>query len=200
MMDSRVETGNLKISFCKRTFSDIAISAPYEQQTGVIYIYLGNFEGISEKYSQKIQPEEFQPKSTIRGFGMSISKGVDVDNNSYNGLSFIYSEGVVVNTLILDVAVGAYTSSKFVLLRSQAIMEYATRFVALNKEVSPKEDEEFAVQFCIRIVSDIDNVLPVETELELVPDDRVTSSFYQQVVNVTTDLHCINITLKLTVS
>lgn len=95
---------------------------------------------------------------------------------------------------------GAYTSSKVILLRSQAIMEYGTRFVALEKEISPNEQEQFVVQFCIRMVSDVNNVLPVETELELVADDRVTSNFYQQVVNVTTDLYCVNITLKLTVS
>lgn len=65
--------------------ADVAISAPYEQ-AGAVYIYLGNADGITEKYSQKIQPETFIPQTGIRGFGVSISKGVDVDGNSYNGL------------------------------------------------------------------------------------------------------------------
>lgn len=102
--------------------------------------------------------------------------------------------------LIVDVAVGAYTSSQVVLLRSQAIMEYGVRFVALKKEVLPKEQEEFQVQFCIRTISDVSNILPVETDLELVPDDRVSSDFYQGILNVTRDLYCLNVTLKLTVS
>lgn len=100
----------------------------------------------------------------------------------------------------IDVAVGAYGTSKVVLVRAQAIMEYGTRFVALQKEVMPREQEEFGVEFCIRMISDVSNVVGVETEVELVADDRVTSSFYQQIVNVTTDLYCLNITLKLTVS
>lgn len=65
---------------------DVAISAPYEQ-AGAVYIYLGNIDGITEKYSQKIQPEDFMPQMSVRGFGVSISKGVDVDGNSYNGFS-----------------------------------------------------------------------------------------------------------------
>lgn len=115
-------------------------------------------------------------------------------------MCFQTTETNFLNAVFVDVAIGAYTSSKFVLLRSQTIMEYGTRFVALNKEISPQEQEEFDVQFCIRLVSDVNDVLPVETELELIPDDRVTSSFYQQTIDVTQDLYCINITLKLSVS
>lgn len=198
--DSKVTNTEPNNQFFLKTLPDVAISAPYEQQTGVVYIYLGNFEGITQKYSQRIQPEDFHPATTIRGFGISLSKGVDVDDNSYNGLSCKSSGNLLFHFPVVDVAIGAYTSSKVVLLRSQAIMEYGTRFVALEKEVSAKEHEKFAVQFCIRMVSDVSNVLPVETELELVADDRVTSSFYQQIVNVTMDLYCLNITLKLTVS
>lgn len=64
----------------------MAISAPYEEGVGAVYIYLGNREGIDKSYSQKISPSFFAtPLSNVRGFGYSISKGVDVDNNSHNG-------------------------------------------------------------------------------------------------------------------
>lgn len=179
--------------------ADVAISAPYEQQTGVVYIYLGSSDGISEKYSQRIQPENFNSVKGVRGFGGSISKGVDVDGNYYNGLSAKSSENLLLNAGVVDVAVGAYASSQVVLLKSQAIMEYETQFVPLQKEIVLKELDEFAVQFCIRMISDITNALPAETDLELILDDRVTSDFYQKTINVTWDLTCLKITLKLTV-
>lgn len=78
-------------------------------------------------------------------------------------------------------------------------MEYGTSLTALKKELSPNEQEEFGVRFCIRMVSDVSNVVPVETDLEMILDDRVTSDFYQQTINVTSNLYCLNITLKLTV-
>lgn len=86
-MDSRVAPLHpLQFLTYRKKISDVAISAPYEQGTGAIYIYLGNPEGITEKYSQRILPEDF--KDSISGFGISISRGVDVDGNSYNGVGF----------------------------------------------------------------------------------------------------------------
>lgn len=87
-MVSEVKKKNYVVKYSCKFFIDVAISAPYEKQTGVVYIYLGNNEGITRKFSQRIQPEDFHPKVTIRGFGISLSKGIDVDHNSYNGLGF----------------------------------------------------------------------------------------------------------------
>ena len=60
------------------------VGAPYEEdQRGAIYIYLGGSSGISPSYSQRIPASELSP--LLRGFGISISHGLDMDDNKYSG-------------------------------------------------------------------------------------------------------------------
>lgn len=179
--------------------ADVAISAPYENDQGAIYIYLGSPEGLIEKFSQKLQPEDFSPKVPVGGFGIGISKAVDVDGNSYKG-SYIAKKMTDVTRSVLDIAVGAYATSQVVLIRSQAIMEYGAGLKAFSKEFSTNESDEVIVQFCIRAVSDVQHLVPVETDLKLILDDRAISDFYHKAVNVSKALSCLNTTLKLTVS
>lgn len=62
------------------TFSDVAIGAPWENEgRGAVYIYKGGSEGLIKQFVQKIIAEGAQ------GFGISISKGFDVDHNNCNG-------------------------------------------------------------------------------------------------------------------
>jgi hypothetical protein len=49
----------------------------------VIYIYHGGKEGPSEEASQRIAGSEIRPD--ILGFGISFSRSLDIDSNSYNG-------------------------------------------------------------------------------------------------------------------
>lgn len=49
---------------------------------GAVYIYKGNAKGLRDQDVQRIQPAD------AKGFGWSISKGLDVDNNKCNGMSF----------------------------------------------------------------------------------------------------------------
>jgi hypothetical protein len=62
---------------------DIAVGAPYEGN-GVVYIYHGNVDGIKHKAAQVLQAEDIDVR--IKGFGISLSKGVDIDGNQYNGM------------------------------------------------------------------------------------------------------------------
>jgi hypothetical protein len=64
-------------------FSDIAVGAPYEG-AGAVYIYHGDKTGIVFDPVQKILAENID--SRLRGFGISLSNGVDVDGNHYNGI------------------------------------------------------------------------------------------------------------------
>lgn len=79
---------------------DFAVGAPYggPNGRGVVYIYHGSAQGVSEKYSQAIAAEEVDPNLTT--FGFSLSGGVDLDNNNYT-----------------DLAVGAYKSDSVVFFR-----------------------------------------------------------------------------------
>lgn len=63
---------------------DIAVGAPYEEGTGVVYIYNGNTPRMEDKYSQRILGKDI--RVGVSGFGYYISKfGEDLDENKYNG-------------------------------------------------------------------------------------------------------------------
>lgn len=58
----------------------MAIGAPYENNgKGAVYIYLGAEYGLNPNYTQRIVMDD------MLGFGISISRGVDIDKNSCKG-------------------------------------------------------------------------------------------------------------------
>lgn len=89
----------------KDGINDIAVGAPYEEGTGVVYIYNGNTPRMEDKYSQRIPGKDI--RVGVSGFGYYISKfGEDLDENKYN-----------------DFAVGAYKSDEVIILRARPIVE-----------------------------------------------------------------------------
>jgi hypothetical protein len=64
------------------SFADIAVGAPYEG-SGVVYIYHGSVDGVKHEPKQIIRAENID--SGIKGFGISLSKGADIDGNHYKG-------------------------------------------------------------------------------------------------------------------
>ncbi|KAG8232052.1 hypothetical protein J437_LFUL012003 [Ladona fulva] len=99
-------------------YPDIAVGAPYEEDgSGAIYIYHGKHNGLNSKYSQRISAQQID--SAIKGFGISISKGLDIDSNHYN-----------------DIAVGAYESGHGVLLRSRPIITFHSTLDSDVKKVN----------------------------------------------------------------
>lgn len=64
---------------------DVAVGAPYESGgQGAVYIYLGGADGIKTTPSQKILAADFQGPD-LMGFGIALSRGVDIDGNGYPG-------------------------------------------------------------------------------------------------------------------
>ncbi|XP_064613934.1 integrin alpha-9-like [Liolophura sinensis] len=80
-------------------FNDVIIGAPFAYTTGAIYIYQGSSTGLRTTPSQTIQGKSIEPN--LRGFGWSISKSFDTDENGYP-----------------DLAVGAPMSDHVVTLRT----------------------------------------------------------------------------------
>lgn len=88
----------------KCLFLDIAIGAPYENDGhGVVYIYHGSRNLVT--FVQKLNP--LQINSNIKGFGLSLSSGnnVDIDNNK-----------------LPDLAIGAYESNHVIIYRTLPVV------------------------------------------------------------------------------
>lgn len=63
----------------------MVVGAPYEDN-GAVYIYLGGVNGLSENPSQKlVAPIDESIVNTDLMFGNGLSKGVDIDGNSFLG-------------------------------------------------------------------------------------------------------------------
>lgn len=83
---------------------DIAVGAPYEEGTGVVYVYNGKTPRMEDKYSQRILGKDI--RAGVSGFGYYISKfGEDLDENKYNGNlkknDFICSKSIIFIPILL---------------------------------------------------------------------------------------------------
>ncbi|GLH00736.1 Integrin alpha-PS3 [Gryllus bimaculatus] len=115
-------------------FPDVAVGAPYENnRQGAIYIYHGNKNGLNYLYSQKIKPSE---KLFLRGFGASISEGLDVDGNYVN-----------------DIAVGAYISGHVVLVRTYPVVTIIPDLMPKDRKI-PFTTETFEIKLCFSFAED----------------------------------------------
>ncbi|XP_042855750.1 integrin alpha-7-like isoform X1 [Penaeus japonicus] len=87
-------------------YEDIAVGAPWEDDQGAVYIYLGSLQGLRPKFSQHLTPQHFSVP--LSGFGMSISRGIDIDVNGYP-----------------DLAIGSFLSGHVAVLRSRPVVSIA---------------------------------------------------------------------------
>ena len=65
---------------------DVIVGAPYEDERGAVYVYVGSPRGISTKATQRITAAQFTSINP-NGFGYSITANTDVDGNRYDGTS-----------------------------------------------------------------------------------------------------------------
>ncbi|CAI9735934.1 integrin alpha-4 [Octopus vulgaris] len=86
----------------KDGFEDIVVGAPYEEDSGAIYIYFGSNLKLNENNRQKILGKTLD--KDLKGFGISFSKPMDIDGNGYD-----------------DFFAGAFLSDNAVLLSSREI-------------------------------------------------------------------------------
>ncbi|XP_060537346.1 integrin alpha-8-like isoform X2 [Cylas formicarius] len=108
----------------KDGYGEIAISAPYEDKTGAIYIY--SYRKYQLILIQKILGKDVAPE--IRGFGISFSRPADIDGNGF-----------------VDFAVGSYESGHVVLLRSQPVVAIIAR---LKTTQIPRHSKQSSFQVC----------------------------------------------------
>ncbi|GAB6022871.1 hypothetical protein CHUAL_006968 [Chamberlinius hualienensis] len=96
----------------KDGYQDVAIGAPYEHDTGAVYIYHGNAQGLSSGYKQRITANK------VKGFGISIASNLDIDGNNYS-----------------DMAIGAYHSDKVFLYRSRPVAKLKANLTTDIKQI-----------------------------------------------------------------
>ncbi|XP_040066364.1 integrin alpha-5 [Ixodes scapularis] len=167
-------------------YQDVAVGAPYENDVGAVYIYHGNviLDGKSE-YAQRIAASSVSSRIGVplKGFGISISKGFDVDSNRYQ-----------------DVLVGAYASDSAVLFRSRPIAELRGSIKAdvsmITADIGSCEVSGGDTFSCFKLISCVryygkfvSPTVEVETELSIdvkrVADNRPVRGFmYNNVTQV----------------
>ncbi|XP_044738082.1 integrin alpha-PS3-like [Chrysoperla carnea] len=130
----------------KDGYNDVAVGAPYEDGgRGAIYIYLGSANGLNVKYSQHIRARDIN--LNLFGFGISLSKGVDIDGNFYN-----------------DLAVGSYKSGHVVLFRSHPVIELKGEIRPNKREIS-LDTTKFTTKICMKFWG---KEVPLNTTIQLI--------------------------------
>ncbi|KAB5553791.1 hypothetical protein PHYPO_G00042750 [Pangasianodon hypophthalmus] len=102
-------------------FNDVAVGAPGSGEGGLVFIYVGQSDGLNPQYVQVIK-SPFQ--SLAPAFGFSIRGGTDIDNNGYP-----------------DVIVGAWGADKVAIYRSKAVVMTKAQLSFLPDFLQP--DEKF---------------------------------------------------------
>lgn len=88
----------------------------------------------------------------MQGFGISISKGVDIDLNSCNGklsLEFVNPDVTFHNCDVIDIVIGAHDSGNAALLRCHPSTSVFPSLDTYPAELSIN-DTEFTTQICVK--------------------------------------------------
>lgn len=98
-------------------YNDIAVGAPYEDDKGAVYIYHGSENGMKVQYVQKIEAADISAQ--LSGFGIHISRGLDIDSNRYP-----------------DILVGSYASSNAVLFRTHPVIQLFPKLIFSPNQIN----------------------------------------------------------------
>lgn len=98
----------------------MVIGAPNQENGGALFIHRGGSQGVSQQPSQIIQASDLNIIG-IKGFGISISRAVDVDHNKYPG-KYLLNLKSLIPFFFKDILIGAYQSDEAVLLRSRQVI------------------------------------------------------------------------------
>ncbi|KAK3872360.1 hypothetical protein Pcinc_022577 [Petrolisthes cinctipes] len=110
-------------------YEDFVVGAPFEGN-GAIYVILGSGSGLPLTHSQRLGAEAF-PGVALRGFGMALSRGVDVDDNAYP-----------------DVAIGSFLSGHAVVVKSRPIARLRSTLTAIPSTLQLTSSDFMGHYYC----------------------------------------------------
>ncbi|XP_018330908.1 integrin alpha-PS4 [Agrilus planipennis] len=163
------------------SYTDIAISAPYEsKEGGAVYIFMGRHFGLSNKYSQKIRGSSID--HNILALGLSLSSGLDIDQNTFN-----------------DLAIGDFKSGKVVVIKTKPVIKYFGYLLPDVAELGVAQNIQFNLTFCLTYDGSSGIVKSVETVLYYYPDPRILMTNKTHTVTIKlNNFYCQNLSLTLT--
>lgn len=145
-------------------YNDIAVGAPFDGN-GSVYIYLGGPKGLREIHSQLIKPPmnvmNLAPSSGGYMFGHGLSKGVDVDFNTYN-----------------DFAIGAPNAEMVYLYRAYPVVKVIAS-VSANREITTTQNS-IEITACYGINTTTARHEQQELNLRLLVDPKVNRAYFIQ--------------------
>ncbi|XP_064088810.1 integrin alpha-PS3-like [Macrobrachium nipponense] len=113
-------------------YEDVAVGAPWENNgKGAVYIYMGSEIGLRQVYAQRLSPEDFPTVPNLSGFGMGISRGIDIDNNDYP-----------------DLAIGSFLSGHSLVLKSRTVASVRGNVIA-SPQTLLLEDTYLTLETCV---------------------------------------------------
>jgi len=129
-------------------YQDFAVAAPYEDEgRGVVYIYRGGSGTFATTPSQQLSARIIS--DSLRGFGASISRGVDIDDNAHP-----------------DLAVGAYVSGEVVLLRTNPVIRFTSSLTSSPERLTMSV-REFQTRACLSYTGATVDTITMDVSLRM---------------------------------
>ena len=122
-------------------YQDVVIGAPYDDDGGKVYVYMGNEKGLHSgmKPDQVISGRDL-PFRKIKTFGYSLSGGLDMDMNNHS-----------------DIVVGSYESDAAIIIRTRPVVDIGTWFGRKPNSIDPElygcEGDVRSTEVCFRLES-----------------------------------------------
>ncbi|XP_023030093.2 integrin alpha-PS4 isoform X1 [Leptinotarsa decemlineata] len=142
------------------SFNDIAVSAPFEDDgTGAVYIYMGSRLGIITSFAQRLTPEQFNGNSVnVKGFGVGLSKGNDIDGSGHN-----------------DLAIGAFKTGNVFILRTKSVVDYKMSLHSNVTTLKINDANNMKVKYCVYYSqrSKVKDLKTIDFNLTIALDYRV---------------------------
>ncbi|XP_036408000.1 integrin alpha-IIb isoform X1 [Megalops cyprinoides] len=142
-------------------FNDIAVGAPFSGDNGLVFIFVGQSDGMAPQYTQ-VLPSPFHPLGSPAAFGFALRGGTDIDANGYP-----------------DLIVGAWGVSQIAVYRAQAVVRAKAQLSLhpdfLNPDEKrcqlPKTGQSvscFIISMCVSVSGhSIPEEIVLDTELQL---------------------------------